>query len=193
MSEPELIIRLPAWMAEHAGKAGGEYAEVAERMRLVIEWSRLNVKYGTGGPFAAGVFDQAGRLIAAGVNMVTSSNCSVLHAETVAIALAQQSTGCYDLSDRGKFNYELVASTEPCAMCFGAVLWSGVKSLVCGARTEDAQQIGFDEGAKLPDWIEELNKRGISVQQDVLRFEAVAVLQEYIDTGGEIYNAGKTR
>jgi tRNA(Arg) A34 adenosine deaminase TadA len=67
------------------------------------------------------------------VNVVVTHNCSILHAEMVAIALAQKKLGRYDISDEGKSDYELVASTELCAMCFGAIPWSGVTRLVCGA------------------------------------------------------------
>jgi hypothetical protein len=34
---------------------------------------------------------------------------------------------------------------------FGAVPWSGVRRLACGARDEDASDIGFDEGPKMAD------------------------------------------
>jgi tRNA(Arg) A34 adenosine deaminase TadA len=136
------------------------------------------------------VFDDSGKLISLGVNIVEASNCSVLHAEIVAIALAQKALGRYDLSDGGKEHYELVASTEPCAMCFGAVPWSGVSRLVCGARDEDARSIGFDEGPKLANWVKAMEQRGITVVRDVLRDEAAAVLREYGEGGGTIYNAG---
>lgn len=75
-------------------------------------------------------------------------------------------------------------------MCFGAIPWSGVSQLICGARDEDARAIGFDEGPKLTDWVSALNSRGITVRRDVLREEAVAVLREYSSSGGVIYNAG---
>jgi tRNA(Arg) A34 adenosine deaminase TadA len=47
----------------------------------------------------------------------------------------------------------MVVSTEPCALCLGAIPWSGIRRLVCGARDEDARSIGFDEGEKVPYWI----------------------------------------
>jgi len=122
--------------------------------------------------------------------MVVSSNCSVLHAEIVALAFAQKALGRYDLSDGGRLHYDLVASAEPCAMCFGAVPWSGVRQLVCGARDEDARAIGFDEGPKPDDWVSALHNRGIVVVRDVFREEAAAVLQEYVAAGGPIYNSG---
>ena len=160
-------------------------------MGLVVELSRQNVERTTGGPFGAAVFDREGRLIAPGINMVAASNCSVLHAEIVALALAQKVLGRYDIGAAGSLCYDLVASTEPCAMCLGAVPWSGVSRLICGARDEDARDVGFDEGAKPPNWDAELVRRGITVLRDVLREEAVGVLRAYATAGGPIYNAGQ--
>jgi len=186
----ELWIRLPDWVSGFVGEGEVAFSSVEGRMGFVVGASRENVRRETGGPFGAGVFDGDGRLISFGVNIVEASNCSVLYAEIVAIAFAQKALGRYDLSNGGKEHYELVTSTEPCAMCFGAVPWSGVKSLVCGARDEDARSIGFDEGPKLANWVEALEQRGISVVRDVLREEATAVLREYAEGGGTIYNAG---
>ncbi len=184
----DLTIELPNWLGQRLTHVTPALLSCEDRMRFVIDLARENVEQGTGGPFAAGVFDADGRLLAAGVNMVVQRNCSLLHAEVVAIALAQQGLGRYDLSDGGRHAVELATSTEPCAMCFGAVFWSGVTRLVCGARDEDARSIGFDEGPKLPDWREALEQRGIAVQRDLLRDEAVDVLRHYAETGGEIYN-----
>jgi tRNA(Arg) A34 adenosine deaminase TadA len=109
----------------------------------------------------------------------------------VAIAIAQLVIGSYDLSGEKDTAYQLVTSTEPCAMCLGAVAWSGVRSVVCGAHDEDARSIGFDEGHKPPDWIRSLESRGIRVVRDVLREQAKAVLLEYSRRGGLIYNPGR--
>jgi tRNA(Arg) A34 adenosine deaminase TadA len=160
-------------------------------MRFVIALARRNVEEGTGGPFAAAVFDAEGRLIAPGVNLVVSASCSVLHAEIVALMLAQKILGRYDIGDGGRLRYELFAAAEPCAMCFGAIPWAGVSRLVCGARDEDARGIGFDEGPKLPDWTRHLRTRGIEVVRDVQRQEAVRVLGRYAAAGGVIYNPGR--
>ncbi len=186
----ELHFGLPDWVSDFIGQREVVRGSVEGRMGFVVGASRENVRRGTGGPFGAGVFDSAGKLISLGVNIVEASNCSVLHAEIVAIALAQKALGRYDLSDGGKEHYELATSTEPCAMCFGAVPWSGVSRLVCGARDEDARSIGFDEGPKLANWVYALEQRGITVVRDVLREEAAAVLREYAEGGGTVYNAG---
>ena len=187
----QVMIRVPGWVERLAGQSHDVLPGVEERMRFVIGLSAENVRRKTGGPFGAAVFDAAGRLIAPGVNMVVTAGCSILHAEIVALALAQKALGRYDISDGGKLHYELVTSTEPCAMCFGSVPWSGVTRLVCGARDADARAIGFDEGPKLADWVAALCGRGIDVLRDVLRDEAAAVLREYVQAGGPLYNAGR--
>jgi tRNA(Arg) A34 adenosine deaminase TadA len=189
----DFTIELPQWLT-HLLKCSPEIFPTQEdRMRFIAALARENVLQQTGGPFGAGVFDSSGCLVSVGVNLVVSSNCSIFHAEIIAIALAQKKLGRYDISDGGNDVYELVATTEPCAMCFGAIPWSGITRLVCGARDEDARSIGFDEGPKLPNWQEALEKRGVHVSRDVLRHEAVDVLHLYVNTGGIIYNTGGDR
>ena len=189
MHFPSFDIRLPAWVATALPDPDRLYPDVDTRMDLIIELARRNVDEGTGGPFGAGIFDvQSGRLVAPGVNLVMVAGCSVLHAEIVAIMIAQKHLGHYDLGGEGMPAMQLVSSTEPCAMCLGAVVWSGVRGLVCGARDADARRIGFDEGPKPPDWPAALSARGIRVTRDVGRPAAVAVLEHYLASGGRIYN-----
>jgi tRNA(Arg) A34 adenosine deaminase TadA len=150
------------------------------------------VAHGTGGPFAAGIFDtQTGRLIAPGVNLVMSLNCSIFHAEVTAILSAQKRLGTFDLGIPQLSPMEIVCSSEPCMMCLGTILWSGIKRLVCGARHEDAERIGFDEGPRPENWPEALEKRGVQVLRNVLRDRAVSVLRIYRDSGGVIYNPSR--
>ena len=190
MPFPTVEITLPAWMDTALVDADVAYPTVADRMALVIDLARKNVDAGTGGPFGAGIFDmQSGRLVAPGVNMVIPGNCCVAHAEITAIMVAQKILSTFDLGGKGLPPMELISSTEPCAMCLGAVVWSGVRRLVCGARDGDAHDIGFDEGPKPDDWTVALENRGISVLRDVGREAAVAALKHYVDCGGLIYNA----
>jgi tRNA(Arg) A34 adenosine deaminase TadA len=187
---PEVKLRLPDWVGELSSTADRRYRTVEDRMRFVVELSRLNVRNGSGGPFGAAIFErETGCLLAPGVNLVVGSGCSVFHAEMVAVMVAQKVLETFDLGSEGLPPYELVASTEPCAMCLGATPWSGVRHLVCGARDEDARAVGFDEGAKMAEWVGSLEDRGISVELGVLHDEAVAVLREYAERGGEVYNS----
>lgn len=190
MSYPQFVLSLPEWVDGFLRDPDKVYPTEEERMRLVIELARLNVEKGTGGPFGAAIFDmESDRLIAPGVNLVEAVNCSVVHAEIVAIMIAQKITGYYDIEGGGIPPCELVSSSEPCAMCFGAIPWSGVNRLVCGAREDDVRYIGFDEGPKMSAWARSLESRGIEVVQDVCREEAVKVLRQYQETGGLIYNS----
>jgi tRNA(Arg) A34 adenosine deaminase TadA len=185
-----ITLSLPPWLELCLPPPDTAYPVVEDRMRLVIGLAAQNIAAGTGGPFAAAVFHGGtGRLVAAGVNLVTSLNSSIAHAETIAIMLAQQREGTYDLGACGMPLFELVTSAEPCAMCLGAIPWSGVRRLVCGASGEDVAGIGFDEGAKPAGWQGELEVRGIAVERNVCRSEAVAVLRRYAEQGGIIYNA----
>src|SRR5512143_3823362 len=116
-----------------------------ERMRFVLELAREHIA-ADGGPFAAAVFEHgSGRLLAAGANRVIASSCSCAHAEVIALSLAQRRLGHFDLGAASFPPCELVSSAEPCLMCLGAVLWSGVRVLSVGARGEDVTALGFDE------------------------------------------------
>jgi hypothetical protein len=111
MMPQRLTFPLPRWFRglladDRSGRRGLE-----ERMALVIELARRNVREGTGGPFAAAVFEQkTGALVSAGVNLVTYANCSALHAEMVALMFAQRSLGTYDLGAETLPRHQLVAS-----------------------------------------------------------------------------------
>ena len=112
-------------------------------MELAIELARRNVDHG-GGPFGATIVDSAsGAVVAVGANWVVSQQSSLLHAEIGAIAFAQAALGSHTLAGE---MVDLVTSSEPCAQCLGATVWSGVRHLVCGAAASDAEAIGFDEG-----------------------------------------------
>jgi tRNA(Arg) A34 adenosine deaminase TadA len=184
-----LVIGPPDWL-EGAVDWNARYQSDAARMRVAVELARQNVLQGTGGPFGAGVFEtNGGRLVAAGVNSVTRLHNSVLHAETLAIMLAQARLGTYALGAVADESYVLVTSCDPCAMCLGATLWSGVRGLVCGAGREDATAVGFDEGPVFAESWDYLERRGVRTARGVLRDEAAAVLQLYRDTGGAIYSS----
>jgi tRNA(Arg) A34 adenosine deaminase TadA len=184
----EIVLALPKWTEAVLQPPGRVFETQRSRMEFVIDLARQNIEHRTGGPFGAAVFaGDSGKLISVGVNLVESSNCSIAHAEMVAISWAQQALHSFDLGKDGG-TYELVTSTEPCAMCLGAIPWSGLRRVVCGARGKDACEIGFDEGAKPRNWVASLRSRGIEVVRDVLRTQARAVLQEYARSGGLIYN-----
>lgn len=166
------------------------YRSDEDKMRLAIEVARVNVERGTGGPFGAAIYTQdTGRLVAVGMNSVVRLNNCTLHGEMVAFMMAQQRLGSYTLKAPGLPPHELFTSCEPCAMCLGATLWSGVRRIVCGAGREDATRLSFEEGPVFPQSYRYLEERGVGVVRNVLREEARAVLEAYRARGGKVYNA----
>ncbi|MGH9418486.1 MAG: nucleoside deaminase, partial [Thermoanaerobaculia bacterium] len=165
------------------------YATDADRMRVAIAISRENVDRESGGPFGAAIFESmSGRLVAVGMNSVVRLNNCALHGEMVAFMMAQQKIGSFSLNGAGLPVHEMHTSCEPCAMCLGATLWSGVQRVVYGAAREDASVLNFDEGPVFPESYEYLEERGIVIVRNVLRDEARAVLELYRRKSGKIYN-----
>ncbi len=187
MKFPIVSLELPAWVNSVFSGRKSFYLTSEQKMKLVIHLAKENSKRG-GGPFGAAIFDmETGQLLAPGVNLVVPCTCSVAHAEMMAIMVAQKILNTYDLSSSGSGKYELVTSSEPCAQCFGAVPWAGLRRLVCGAPASAAEEIGFDEGPKPANWVEELEKRQIEVLQYVLVDEARAVLKDYKSNNRPMY------
>lgn len=184
-----LQIALPDWVDEIVAWER-RYASDEERIRLTIALARENVVRGTGGPFGAAVFEsESGALVSVGVNSVVRLNNSSLHAEMVAFMLAQQRVGSFSLAAPGLQRHELVTSCEPCAMCLGATLWSGVRRLLFAATREEAARLRFDEGPVFPQSHDYLRARGITIAGPVLRDEAFHVFELYRSRQGPIYNA----
>ena len=183
-----LAIGNPDWLDGRIGSAT-PLASDDERMRFVIDLAVENVERGSGGPFAAAVFEsETGLLLAAAVNSVLRLGNPVMHAEMMAIMLAAARRGSYTLASPGAPACELVSSCEPCAMCLGATLWSGVRQLTYGSPREDALALGFEEGPVFPESYAYLRERGIAVVPGVLRDEARRPLERYRERGGPIYN-----
>lgn len=185
-----IVLTVPNWIAKELTCHPEKFTTQEDRMRLVILFSKLNYEHGTGGPFAAGVFEKhSGRLISLGVNIVVPSNCSSAHAEIMALSIAQKKLGTFDLGGYGMPSHELVVNWRPCAMCYGAVLWSGVRSLVIAGSGKELEEItGFDEGAIHPDWKEELKKRKINIIDNVLHEKACKVFLSFMESNGFVYN-----
>ena len=178
----QLHLTLPAWVHDEVDQ-DRPYPDADSRIALAIDLSRLNVKHASGGPFGAAVFNEAGRLIGIGVNRVLPSQCSVAHAEVMALATSQQRVQRYRLNESGE-RFTLACSAQPCAMCYGALFWAGIDELLIAARGGDVETlVGFDEGPLPANWMDELEKRGIAVRRDLMRDRACEVLRDYGESG----------
>ncbi len=185
---PKVEIEYPEWV-DSIARWDQPYESSEDKMRLAINVSRLNVDRGDGGPFGAAIFElESGRLISVGMNSVVRYNNCTLHGEMVAFMMAQQRVGSFTLNAPALPAHELYTSCEPCAMCLGATLWSGVRRVVYGAAREDASRLNFEEGPVFPESYRYLEVRGIEIVRNILRDEARAVLDAYRAKSGKIYN-----
>ncbi|HYC51658.1 MAG TPA: nucleoside deaminase [Gemmatimonadaceae bacterium] len=184
-----VIVEYPDWIPSSVDWDAPLHSR-EDRMRLAIRIARENVERGTGGPFGAVIVERdSGKVVSVGANSVVRLNNCTLHGEMVAFMMAQQRLRSFTLAAPTMPAHELITSCEPCAMCLGAALWSGVKRVVCGATRDDATRLDFEEGPVFPQSYAYLEERGIEIVRNVLREEAREVLEHYRKRGGMIYNA----
>ncbi len=113
-----------------------------DKKKFMLEAIKLsidNVKSGKGGPFGA-VVVKDGKIIATGVNGVTTSNDPTAHAEVVAIRNACKALNSFQLT-----GCEIYTSCEPCPMCLGAIYWARPDKWYYGNSKTDAAAINFDD------------------------------------------------
>lgn len=139
-----------------------------------IELAQQNVQTGNGGPFGA-VIVKDGKIIAEGVNQVTTSNDPTAHAEIVAIRKACQVLGTFQLTD-----CEIYSSCEPCPMCLGAIYWARPKALYFASNKHDAARAGFDDSFIYDEILQPYEKRKITTQYIPLS-EAQKVFEDWIN------------
>lgn len=188
-------IELPAWVSEEIEDLPNELTTVEERMALVHRLAERNWQEGNGGPFAALVAEtETGRIVSVGVNVVLASGVSSGHAEVTALGIAQRAVSSWDLGGADLPTHELVVNWRPCVQCYGAAMWSGIRTLIVAGSGPELEEITtFDEGPMREDWAEQFESRGIKVVDSVLRDEALAVFQAYRDAvdaaSVTVYNA----
>ncbi|QGX40857.1 nucleoside deaminase [Permianibacter aggregans] len=175
-------ITQPDWLRQMVSNCPS-LADDQQRMAFVLDLAQETVRRGYGGPFSAAVFAESGQLISVGVNSVLPQHNSVLHAEVVALMFAEQYQQRHDLP-----RHSLFCSCAPCAMCLGAIFWSGVQRVVSAATKADAEAAGFDEGPVFPQTLDYLRKAGIELVEGLQRQRARQILLDYRAGGGEIYN-----
>ena len=190
----QIELYLPEWIPDFLKDQPDFFKSLEERMELVLSLTDRQIEEGTGGPFGAAVFElESGRLISVGVNRVVVTGCSTAHAEVMALSLAQKAVGTHDLGAEELPEFQIVVNAQMCAMCLGAVIWSGVKEVCYAATSQEVEQItGFDEGP-LPSNIEGvLRQRGIRLKEGIMVEESKRLLEKYVTTDGLVYNATRT-
>lgn len=108
------------------------------RMRELVDYSLQHV-HGGGIPFAAFVMTPGGQIVGRGVNRVREHADPTAHAEVEAVRDACRNAGTPSLQ-----GLTLLASGEPCAMCYLSALYAGVSEIVFAVDHDEAAAYGFD-------------------------------------------------
>ena len=153
--------------------------DAAKFMKKAIRLSIANVEKGNGGPFGA-VIVKDGKVIARGVNNVTSANDPTAHAEVVAIRKACKTLKTYQLT-----GCEIYASCEPCPMCLAAIYWARPDKIFFAASKEHAAAIDFDDKLIYEEIAKPIAERKIFTQQ-ILREQALEAFKKWSESPNKI-------
>ena len=103
-------------------------------------------------------------IISRSSNMVELLNDSTAHAELIAITSAQNS-----LNSKNLDNCILYTTLEPCLMCYGAIYWSKINTVVYGASDKKR---GFSQHSLETD-------RKINIIKGVMEKESKELLDSF--------------
>ena len=129
-------------------------------------------------PFGAILVDEQNKILMVAENTVITENDCTCHAET---NLVRQASRKYTREILSKC--ALYASTEPCPMCAGAILWSNIGRLVFGvSQSRFYEMVGKDSSEALllscRDVFEKGNKQ-IEIIGPILEDEALIVHRDF--------------
>ena len=147
----------------------------SEYMNIAIEISKKAfAKY----PYGA-IVVKDGKIIGRSDVSTPASKSEYCHAELIAIENAIEHLGGH-LSAGGGKGATIYSSCEPCAMCMGAILYTGIERLVYGATLEDSEVVYNEILAKASDVAEACVNRNIEIIPEVEREKANEVFREWL-------------
>jgi len=114
-----------------------------EHLKASIAVARRAREHGNH-PFGAVLVDENNRVVLEAENTVITGRDSTGHAETNLVRLATQQFSLEELA-----RCTLYASTEPCAMCAGAIFWSEIGRVVFALSEVDLYDIVGREPGQL--------------------------------------------
>jgi tRNA(Arg) A34 adenosine deaminase TadA len=129
-------------------------------------------------PFGAIIVNESGEIILEGENTVITDRDCTGHAET---NLVREASHHFDQEILKKCT--LYVSAEPCAMCSGAIFWSGIGRLVFGLSKKRLNKL-VDQKVHPQLLIEcreilATGQRAVEVEGPVLEEEAVLIHQDF--------------
>jgi tRNA(Arg) A34 adenosine deaminase TadA len=120
--------------------APGKPTQNQRFLNLAARAALHTTQRGIGGPFGAVVVQNDGRVLVTASNSVLKDHDPTRHAEINAIQLACRKLGTAFLTD-----CDVYSTTEPCPMCFAALHWARVRSVIYATTINDVKKLGFNE------------------------------------------------
>ncbi len=110
-------------------------------MSRVLE--EANTALANGDAPVAALVVQDDQVLGVGRNTKTSDECGFAHAELNALLEAKQKLG------RRPQSAVLYSTLEPCAMCLGAIIFSGIRTVVYGADDSEGGAVAMFNGHRV--------------------------------------------
>ena len=126
-------------------------------------------------PYGA-IIVKDGQIIGRSDAEVPVSKTGFSHAELRAIEDAMEHLGGYLCAEGGK-GCTIYSSCEPCAMCMGAILYTGIERLVYAATLEDSKECVNEILAKAEDVASSCKNRKIEIVKELHRDKAAEILK----------------
>lgn len=126
-------------------------------------------------PYGA-VIVRNGEIIGRSDADVPVSKSGFSHAELRAIENAMEHLGGHLCAEGGK-GCVIYSSCEPCAMCMGAILYTGIEKLVYAATLSDSKECVNEILAKSEDVASVCTNRKIEIVKELHRDKAIEVLK----------------
>ena len=75
----------------------------------------------------------------------------------------------------------IYSTAEPCPMCFSAIHWAGIGTIVYGASIADAKKAGFRELSISNETLKKLGKSLIRIHRDFMKDECRNLFKAWSD------------
>ena len=140
-------------------------------MRIALTQAYSGIKRISGGPFGCCIVKN-NKVIAKAHNTVLKDNDPTAHAEINAIKNAAKNLKKVHLK-----NCSLYTTTEPCPMCFAAIHWAQIKTVIYGTKISHAKRLGFNELNVSAKKMKQLGGSKVKIQCNVLVDECKNLLK----------------
>ena len=143
-------------------------------MQRAIARAREGIEEGQT-PFGACIV-RDGEVVCCEHNVVWATTDITAHAEVHALRKACRLLDTIDLSD-----CIIYSTCEPCPMCFSAIHWAGIRTVVYGADIADAKATGFHELELSNALLKRLSNSPIEVVGGFMKAECAALFHDWAD------------